>query len=190
MAPWQRGKVIVTGWPGHTWLTALGFDPKQGESFQPLPEPADAERKRNELLPVNDKQLIATDMWALADRAADDGREVRRLFIQRADSTRPALTALSVEPMQAQFDQAGGTSLIQAIGSRRVAMSDSAFYWLEHAPAANPRTVLAAAKAPEFAERVALTDVSDGQLAFHDGWLWSLGDVCWRWKPGDRKSVV
>lgn len=190
MAPWQRGKVIVTGWPGHTWLTALGFDPKQGESFQPLPEPADAERKRNELLPVNDKQLIATDMWALADRAADDGREVRRLFIQRADPTRPALTALSVEPMQAQFDQAGGTSLIQAIGSRRVAMSDSAFYWLEHAPAANPRTVLAAAKAPEFAERVALTDVSDGQLAFHDGWLWSLGDVCWRWKPGEKQIEI
>ena len=187
IAPWQRGKVIAAGWPGQQWLTVLSFDPAKGRSFQPLPEPADLEQMRGELLPAGLPRLFATGMWPLAEREAGDGRETRRLFIHRADPARPALASLSVEPTASRFDAAGGASLSGAIGAKRVAISESAFYWLEHAPAANPRTILASAKAPEFIERVELADVPDGQPVFHDGWLWSLGDVCWRWKPGEKQ---
>lgn len=187
IAPWQRGTVVVAGWPGQKWLAMLSFDPQRGKSVEPLPEPIDLEQKQSELLPNGQQRLFPAGMWSFSERAAGEGRKSRRLLIGNSGSPAAMLPAWSVEPKASRFDPAGGASMSEAMRNNRLAVDAAAVYWVEHAPVGNPRAVLACAKLPEFSEQVALIDVPDGYPTLHDGWLWLLGDACWRLKPEDQE---
>lgn len=115
-APWAPGKVVVSGWPGVTWLAMIGFDPEKGKSVEPLPPPVDLEQNRAELLPSDQTRLAAYGMWTVSEPPANGEEPIRRLFIDRTDPSRPGLSALAVDPTTSRFEKAGGASLTEARG--------------------------------------------------------------------------